>query len=325
MELKSNPLHTFATIASLTRTEGTSSTKRMLNALFSCLVAQKTKMPKFSSTRYQVLYLDGPSARTTTQLIRAGIDRTKLLPVSHDESAYRECKKLAPYAGWGQLSMAIGDTGIDNGGEPLAGIWLDYCGTFKGNNLTKVYPIRDIRQILRHYLTENSILALTFCLRDRRNRSREQTKEECITGVGKLLREYKYSPDLSKVHITQYGNMMFMMYDLKKMPGNVVDEDTMDVADECATDEETTTMEEAAIDTIEPTEIIDETVEIANSNDSSSPSTDDDNASEFSSSTDDDNDSSSDYCPLYDTINKSNSTFKRSRFAFSFLKYVNVL
>jgi hypothetical protein len=237
MELKLNPLHAFTT---LTRIEGTSSTKYMLNSLFAHSVAQKTKMPEFCSARYQVLYLDGPSARTTKQLIRAGINPTKLLPVSYDENAYNECKRLAPYAMGGHLSTAIGDIGINIRGKRLAAVWLDYCGTFNGNKLTKVYPIKDIRQILRHYLTENSILALTFCLRDGRNRSRKQTMTECIIGVNKLLRDYDYSPDLSKLHITQYGKMIFMMYDLKRMP-DVVDEYTMvettDVVDEYALDE----------------------------------------------------------------------------------------
>lgn len=111
-----------------------------------------------------VLYLDGPSLGTTAGLLGMGFQPYQLYSANLDPDIVGRLQELGVRAFRGTVGVVLQQ--LRATGYVINQIWLDYCGTFDGNEFCN--PMQDIRRCIQMWKPGFPVtLAVTYCRRVR--------------------------------------------------------------------------------------------------------------------------------------------------------------
>lgn len=202
--------------------EGKTMQKIKNNEIFVNACVSALRNPQFKK-HGNIFYLDGPNARTT-EMLAARIPRERLMPVSKDITAYNKFVKLVPKQN--AFNETISSLLADNNGldpsyyGPFAAVWLDYCGTLRGNKVDRKRghdPVSDLKRMLDtdfRYVTDNTVFAVTFCGRGN-SKNPVTTPKRMEAEINKIIADRGYLPTMK---LTNYHRLMsFGITILKKV------------------------------------------------------------------------------------------------------------
>lgn len=145
-------------------------------------VLDSHRLPRF-------LLLD--CGRTTSYIRDAFGPRVPVTTVDLKESCVSENMRhgnvTALHTTMSRFLRVPDECGIDTSQALFDAIWLDYFGTYGGNNTRKIYPSEDIRRLLALRLRRDGfskVVAITFCRRrERRALINNSTGWSCVMAV----------------------------------------------------------------------------------------------------------------------------------------------
>lgn len=190
--------------------EGRSLFKDKLNE-FVCTITAFTIASSqiLKNSSYHALYLEGQSMRTTETMIRFGVDRNRLVPVSN-EVELEKMQVITPNAIFGWLDTVFGKNGLV--ANHFATVWLDYCGSWFGNQTLRVKPRKDLKAVLKWYVTTGSNIFITISTRGRRG----TTKENTMNDIKSIIEHSKFpnsiivEPITYRDKVLKTATMMFI-------------------------------------------------------------------------------------------------------------------
>jgi hypothetical protein len=187
--------------------------KKTVNTLFSRALDAQTNR---HHPKHPVVLLDGIGMSSFEAVKHLG--RTVFIPnQSADvcEAMFRDDdsnhdRKLAQVLNT-TLSKFIGRSDT----EQFLGCFLDYCCTYDGSDMCS--PREDIRQIFEgtNMVSDGGVLAVTLCLRDRRQKgkTRPQELERILSGIQESADEAGVKICLHNQHL--YKEMVFLMFSVE--------------------------------------------------------------------------------------------------------------
>jgi hypothetical protein len=192
--------------------------KVITNLVFTKRVVKVIARCDRSKALYDVLCIDGKNGMTTRCLIKRGVEPQRIVVVNNKEKVGRNISETfgAAYAA-GYLStwLRCGD-GLDNNEEPLAGIYLDQCATFRGNKYVK--PEEDLKACFESsYVDDNTVIAMTVSLRagkvykityDEEYRRDRRRIDAIVKGYGRYMKN---------IQSMRYGRMFFICFNAPKI------------------------------------------------------------------------------------------------------------
>jgi hypothetical protein len=179
--------------------------KKAANDLF----AKRTFLNNFEG---DILYLDSDSMFTTKMLVAKQVSGPKHV-VNYDPWVINQLLKtnyrmdVIPQFGT-MLQL------ITNFSTPLKAVWFDYCGRFSGSEVC--HPPSDIEKLFEsNRLTNMSILAFTFTLRDFKRGKFASKGQKIVKNIRECAKKYSYQ--LSKIKPLRYNAMFFMICNCDKI------------------------------------------------------------------------------------------------------------
>ncbi len=181
----------------------TKASKQEANRKFADAVLQ------YAQPGFPILYLDAQSMSTTKTLLSKGIKNLKV-PINCCSSIVNYLLEanhtnVRPFLG--TVFQALQDYSC----APLSAIWFDYCCTVDGSQLCS--PKVDMRFLFSScVLAPHSVIAVTFCLRDRRQTSTHIQKRARIKAWMRRT-SFQYGYNLKCIHsFCYFPSMFFLLY-----------------------------------------------------------------------------------------------------------------
>ena len=161
---------------------------------------------KYLDEEAHCLILDGAEMRTSTALLKAGVQGLNICIAEREQDTYKKMLKLQrswkkqekehiPRKNIVYRTEGLKQFITDYGPKYIPSMnvfYLDYMGTLLGSNTNNFHPLQDIDNIFSLIpLGRKFILATTFCLRDNRGGDNKcKIEEESDKIAGLALRRY---------------------------------------------------------------------------------------------------------------------------------------